>query len=398
MKRILLLGGSTQQIPAIQYAKQKGYGTILCDYLQDNPGQHYADKFYCVSTTDQEAVLNVAKIEKVDGVVAYASDPAATTAAYVAEMMGLPTNPYQSVKILARKDLLRNFLEKNGFNSPLAESFTVLGQAKAAIEKFTFPVMVKPVDSSGSKGVKRIETPRELEAAFNAALSISKSKNVIIEEFIIQDHPYMIGGDCFVINGKVEFWGLLNSHRNVRVSPFVPIGTSYPVLISSERIEVVKMTVQKLVDLLGIRFGAFNLELMFDKHGKAYIIEMGPRNGGNMIPDLLQMITGIDLVGLTIESALGCQNLLARYKPQDVFYATFVLHTKENGLFKEVRFSDEIEGRIIKKVIYKKPGDPVRFFDGADKAVGIIFLKFSSMKEMIEVMESSESWLDIVVV
>ena len=90
MKKILLLGGSAQQVVAIETAKKLGYYTILCDFLDDNPGQFVADKFYLVSTTNKEAVLNVAEREKIDGILAYASDPAAPTAAYVAEKMGLP--------------------------------------------------------------------------------------------------------------------------------------------------------------------------------------------------------------------------------------------------------------------------------------------------------------------
>ena len=93
MKTILLLGGSAQQIVAIETAKRLGYFTVLCDYLSDNPGQYVADKFYLVSTTDKDAVLEVAKNENVDGVLAYASDPAAPTAAYVAEKLGLPGSP-----------------------------------------------------------------------------------------------------------------------------------------------------------------------------------------------------------------------------------------------------------------------------------------------------------------
>ena len=91
-KKLLLLGGSAQQIIAIETAKRLGYATVLCDYLPDNPGQHHADKFYQISTTDKETVLAVAQKEKIDGIIAYASDPAAPTAAYVAEKMGFPTS------------------------------------------------------------------------------------------------------------------------------------------------------------------------------------------------------------------------------------------------------------------------------------------------------------------
>ena len=114
-KKILLLGGSAQQIVAIEKAKELGYYTVLCDFLPDNPGQHHADKFYLASTTDKEAVLGIARKEDIDGIVAYASDPAAPTAAYVAEALGLPGSPYKSVEILCNKDQFRRFLAENGF-------------------------------------------------------------------------------------------------------------------------------------------------------------------------------------------------------------------------------------------------------------------------------------------
>lgn len=114
-KKILLLGGSAQQITAIETARKLGYYTVLCDFLPDNPGQFHADKFYLISTTDKEAVLEVARNEKVDGVLAYASDPAAPASAYVAEKMGLPGNPYESVKILVIRTALENSFQKTDF-------------------------------------------------------------------------------------------------------------------------------------------------------------------------------------------------------------------------------------------------------------------------------------------
>ena len=113
MKKILLLGGSAQQVIAIETAKRLGYYTILCDFLDDNPGQYAADKFYLESTTDKEKILEIAEKEKIDGILAYASDPAAPTAAYVAEKLGLPGNPYDSVEILCNKDRFRKFLAEN---------------------------------------------------------------------------------------------------------------------------------------------------------------------------------------------------------------------------------------------------------------------------------------------
>lgn len=397
MKKILLLGGSTQQIPAIEYANKQGYYTVLCDYLPDNPGQNYAKKFYCVSTTDKEAILEVAENEKVDGVVAYASDPAAPTAAYVAEKLGLPTNPYKSVEVLAFKDKFREFLRENKFNCPKAKSSSLLESAKEEINQFTFPVMVKPIDSSGSKGVSKVEKIEGFEEAYKIALDNSRGKNIIVEEFIVQDHPYMIAGDCFVVNGKVEFLGLLNSHRNKSVNPYVPVGTSYPIYISENRLDLVKKETQRLFDSLDVEFGAFNIEIMIDKNDKLYFIEMGPRNGGNMIPDLLLMATGEDMIAATVESAMGNKYRFKNNISEDKFVSTYVLHTDKDGSFIDIIYKDSIEERIIKKVIYKKKGDPVQYFDGANKAIGILFLKFETQEEQTEFVSNPEKWIEVIV-
>lgn len=397
LKKILLLGGSTQQIPAIEYANSKGYYTILCDYLPDNPGQYYAKKFYCVSTTDKEAILDVANKEKVDGVVAYASDPAAPIAAYVAEKMGLPTNPYKSVKTLAYKDKFRKFLHDNGFNCPKAKSFSSFESAKQEIKQFTFPVMVKPVDSSGSKGVSKVEKFEDFEEAYKRALSNSRGKNIIIEEFIVKDHPYMIGGDCFVLNGEVSYWGLLNCYRDSKVNNLVPVGKSYPICISDDRMKKVKSEVQRIVDLLDIKFGGFNLEIMIDKEDRIFLIEMGPRNGGNMIPDLLKIINCVDLVGATIESAIGNNKIVLESKNNEGFYATHNIHTDKNGSFVGIKYKNGIENKIIKKVIYKEVGDPIEYFNGANKAIGILFLKFDAQKEQMNFMDNPQNWIEVMV-
>lgn len=160
MKRVLMLGGSMYQTYAIKAARDMGYYVITCDYLPDNPGHQYAHEYYNVSTTDKDAVLALAKELKVDGIVAYASDPAAPTAAYVSEKLGLPTSPYKSVEILSKKHLFRQYLTEHGFNVPRAKSYTTYEEAEKDIDSFHLPVMVKPVDSSYSKNMVDIFTER----------------------------------------------------------------------------------------------------------------------------------------------------------------------------------------------------------------------------------------------
>lgn len=388
MKKILLLGGSSQQIIAIETAKKLRYYTILCDYLPDNPGQYHADKFYLISTTDKEAVLKVAMNEHIDGIIAYASDPAAPTAAYVAEKMNLPTSPYESVEILCNKDRFRGFLHQNGFNAPLAKGYSSAEEAKRDTNQFNFPVIIKPVDSSGSKGATVVHDLECLDIAIDFAFSFSRSHRIIIEEFIEKKHPYLIGGDIFVENGKVIMWGLLNCHRDNNANPLVPVGKSYPLELETNDIENVKNTLQSLIEKLHIKTCGMNVELIVDKNNKVWPIDIGPRNGGNMIPDLLGMIFGIDVVEMAVKAAMG-EKVNFVSGTGIPFYATHNLHTTHTGVFKGIQYSETIKPHIVKKCIYKKPGDIVEYFDNASKAIGIVFLKFDSKEEMSGILQKA---------
>ena len=381
MKKILLLGGSAQQAVAIETAKKLGYYTVLCDYLIDNPGQYEADKFYLVSTTDKKAVLEIAKAEQVNGILAYASDPAAPTAAYVAEKLGLPTSPYQSVETLCNKDRFRKFLHENGFHAPQSEGYSSAQAVQEDISRFLLPIIIKPVDSSGSKGATVLHTLDGLEQAIDFAFSFSRSHRIIVEEYIEKNHPYLIGGDVFVENGQVILWGLLNCHRDPNVNPLVPVGKSYPLELEETDIENVKTTLQAMVDKLNLRSCAMNVELIIDKIGRVWPIDIGPRNGGNMIPDLLGMIFGVNVVEMSIQAAMG-KNTIHEIREGIPYYATHNLHTASSGKFARVTYSDEIRPYVVKECIYKKTGDSVEYFDNSAKAIGIVFLKFNSREDM----------------
>ena len=205
MKRVLMLGGSLYQTYAIKEAVRLGYYVITCDYLPGNPGHKFAHEYHNVSTTDKEAVLALAKELKVDGVVAYASDPAAPTAAYVCEKLGLPTSPYKSVEILSNKDLFRDFLQKNNFICPKAKGYDTYEEALKDIDEYRLPVMVKPVDSSGSKGINKLTDWSQLEAFVEDALHYSRRKRFLIEEFIVKK-GHQISGDAFSVDGKLAFY------------------------------------------------------------------------------------------------------------------------------------------------------------------------------------------------
>lgn len=391
MKKILMLGGSMQQIPAIVQAKEKGLYTITCDYLPENPGHKYSDEFHNVSTTDKEAVLELARKLDIDGIVAYASDPAAPTAAYVAEKLGLPGNPYESVEILTQKDLFRDFLQKNGFNTPKACGYTTYEQALADIDGFKFPVMVKPVDSSGSKGVVKIEDKSELKAAVDEALSYSRSKRIVVEEFI-QKKGYQISGDGFSVDGKLVFTSYGNElYSGKGTREYVALGEFWPSLISDELKKKVDDELQKLIKALGMKTCAYNIEVILDKNDDVYVLELGPRNGGSYIPQLIKYATGVDLIDYTLRAAVGedCSDL--NFAETKGCYSNYMIYSTVSGKFDKLWFDEKFEkNNLLDVYCTYSVGDDVQAYQNTTHSLGTIIFKANSVEEMIELTDNME--------
>ncbi len=398
IKKILLLGGSTQQIPAIEYAKKQGYYTVLCDFLPDNPGQHYADKFYCVSTTDRKAILEVATNEQVNGIVAYASDPAAPTAAYVAEEMGLPTNPYESVELLTNKDKFRAFLEKHNFCTPRAKGYNSIEEAKNEINLFKLPIIIKPVDSSGSKGVGRLDDVNDLEHKLEYAFSFSRSKRIIIEEFV-EMNGYQVAGDGFSVNGELVFRCFANDHFNANgLNPFVPISASFPYNMPKRIHDKIHAEIQRLFDLLNMKTGAYNFDIRIDEDENIYLMEIGPRNGGNFIPQVIKYATGVDMIDYTIKAAMGedCSDI-KMVEPKG-YWSYYAIHSSRSGVLKEIKIDESVKkNNVVESHLNYKLGDKVPAFMGANGSIGILIMKFDSMEQMLDMMDHSEKWIKVIV-
>jgi len=394
-KRVLFLGGSLFQIPPIKYAKEQGHYVVTCDYLPDNPGHQYGDEYHNVSTTDKEAVLELAKKLDIDGIVAYASDPAAPTQAYVGNKLGLPSNPYESVQILARKDLFRAFLKVHDFYVPKSDSFYDVELAKVWFGKLKKPVIVKPVDSSGSKGVTKIYTLNELEDAFIYALEFSREKKIVIEEFFVRD-GYQVAGDGFVVDGELVFRCWANEHFDKLCENFVPIGESFPSVMQEYTLTQSHDETQRLLDLLGIKMGALNFDFHYDVNGDFSFLELGPRNGGNLIPEVIKYATGVDLIQYTVDSALGLDCSGLKMTDTNGFYSCYMLHAIEDGVVKEIWYSDEIRQNIIEEKIFISIGDRVEKFNGSHQTLGTMIMKYSSVEEMLEKMDNMEKYLKVI--
>lgn len=397
-KKMLFLGGIMQQIPAITKAKELGYHVITVDYLPENPGHKYADEYYNVSTTDLNGVLALAQRLNIDGIVAYASDPAAPTAAYVSEKMGLPGNPYESVKLLTEKDLFRDFLQQHGFNSPVARGYTNYEGALDEIGLFKFPVMVKPVDSSGSKGVVKVYDVSGLKSAVDEALSYSRSKRFVVEEFIVKK-GYQVSGDGFSVDGKLVFTSYGNElYSGKGTREYVALGEFWPSLLTPNQKDKVDAELQRLITALGMRTCAYNIEVILDKDDDVYILELGPRNGGSYIPQLIKYATSVDLVNATLKAAMGDVIPHLEMTPTNGVFSNYMIYSTVSGRFKEIWFDPKFkEGNLLEVHCTAKPGDEVYAYQNTSHSLGTILFGARSVDEMISITDNIQDYYRVVV-
>jgi biotin carboxylase len=383
-KKILMLGGSDIQVSAIKKAGEMGYYVITCDYLPDNPGHKFSDEYHNVSTTEKEKVLRLARDLNVDGILAYASDPAALTAAYVGEKMGLFANPYKAVKILSRKDLFRKVMKQNDFLVPDAKAVISYKEASDFAASINKPVIIKPVDSSGSKGVYKIEAGEDFEDKFHSALSFSRVGGVIIEEFITKK-GFQIGGDGFMVDGNLAFRCFGDIHFS-KTNPLLPCSVSVPTLHNAAIVEKAHQKVQDLLGIIGMKVGGLNFDIMVDEEENIYILEIGARNGGNMIPELTRYCTGVDMIELSIKAAMGEDISGLSMTHEKKYFSHYVIHADKNGIIQSVQQSELLKKRLLHEHFNFNAGDEVQRFESSANRLGILLLQYANKKEMLDII------------
>lgn len=394
MKKLMSLGGNYYQMTAVKAAKKLGYYVIDVDYLPQNPAHRYADEYHNISTLDKENVLKMAKEKHIDGIIAYASDVSAPTAAWVAEKLGLPTNPYESVYMMTRKDLFHPFLKKNGFFIPDSISIESEGDVHDFFSEHHENIMLKPIHSSGSKGVSHITNESQISDAYIEAQKYSRGEVLVAEEFI-ERQGHQIAGDAFVVDGEIVFWGVANEHFNEYCNPLVPVGESFPVNLPNSAIVESKKEIQRALSLLKIRNGAINLDFMFDKSGRIFIIELGPRNGGNLITDAIKLSTGVDLAEYTIKAAMGESLSDLREEKWSKYVSSYIWHSERTGVYQNIEISDELESRIRKSDMFVKEGDEIGKYINGGYGLGAALLEYENKEQMIDMMDHMNDYYKI---
>lgn len=399
-KKIMLLGGLRYLLPVIEAAHQLGYYVITCDYLPDNIAHKYSDEYCNVSILDQEAVLQIAREKQIDGILSFAVDPGVVTAAYVQEQLNLPAfGPYESVCILQNKDRFRRFLTEHGFNVPKAGGFSSVEDALSGVTGFEWPLIVKPVDSAGSKGVRKVQRYEDLEEAVKYAFQFSHSNRIIVEEFI-EKQGCSSDSDCFSVNGELKFVSFSAQRFDAHASnPYTPSAYSWPSTMTKEQERELTSEIQRLLTLLQMQTTVYNIETRIGVNGKPYIMEVSPRGGGNRLSEMLRFATGVDLITNAVRAAVGDEVKGIEQKNYDGHWAEIVLHADADGLFQGLEYKDDFKQKhVVQEDLWVQTGDSVSAFRGANDAIGTLVLKFETENALLSALNDPDSWLKVKVV
>ena len=395
-KKLMILGGSRYALPVIRAAHELGAYVITADYLPDNIAHKYSDEYCNVSITDREATLRAAREREIDGIISFACDPGVVTAAYVAEQLGLPSvGSFEAVSILQNKGRFRAFLTEHGFNVPTAKGYTAVEDALREADAFHWPVIVKPTDSAGSKGVTRVDDPAKLGEAIAYALSFSRGKEFIIEDFITQ-HGFSSDTDSFSVDGELKFVSF-NCQRfdSGAENPYTPAAYSWPSSMSEEHQEELRAEIQRLIKLLHLGTSIYNIETREGTDGKAYIMECSPRGGGNRLAECLEYATGVRLVENAVRAALGMPTVGVEQRPYDGCWAEVILHSDRPGVFDSLSIDPSIADAVVERDLWIEPGTRIGGFSAANEAIGTLVLKFETQARLQEIMREPGKYVKV---
>lgn len=300
MKTLAVIGASYLQLPLVQRAKKMGLHTICIAWAEGAVCKDIADKFYPISIVEKEQILAICQQEQIDGICTIASDTAAPTVAYVAEQMGLVGNSYECALKANDKYLMRNAFMGAGILCPLYQM--VKSTDEELNDAFTYPLIIKPTDRSGSLGVTKVSNIVSRKNAIKEALKCSFKHEAIVEE-------YVEGREI-----SVEFISYQGKHYPLQITDKVTTGAPHfvelehhqPADLTATQYEEVYTITKRALTALGVTNGASHSEYRITKEGKIYVMEIGARMGGDFIgSDLVQLSTGYDFLNGVIEVALG---------------------------------------------------------------------------------------------
>ena len=297
MKKIAIIGASYLQLPLVKKAKEMGVETHCFAWEEGAVCREFADCFYPVSILDKEVILDKCSELKIDGITSIASDAAVPTISYIAQQLGLVSNDYRDVNVCTNKFEMRKRFVENNLKCPKF----VFADTDVDVSSFSFPLIVKPTDRSGSRGVIKIRDKADLKSSITRAKNESFISQAIVEEFIS-------GKEVSVeaVSWKGKHYVLAITDKVTTGEPYyVELEHHQPSQLSFEIQQKIKTETEKALRALNIEYGATHSEFIITQEGDVYIIEVGARMGGDFIGStLVELSTGYDFLKAVIDIAL----------------------------------------------------------------------------------------------
>ena len=342
MKKILIIGGGEMQIPVIQKCNEMGFQTIVTDGFNFAPGLKIANIPLNIDTLDKVKTLEIAEEFKIDAIIT-TSDFPVNNVAFVANKLGLPGLSPLAAEVSTNKYLQREILKKNHYKTPSFIKTKKLNEVKDELLKFNLPLIVKPVDSSASRGVTKIINFFDLENAFNEAVKVSKSGDIIIEEFI-EGKEYSV--ESLTQNGITYVIAITEKYIIDDPNYFVEERHIIPAELNIEQREIIVNYVTEIISLFDINNSGTHTEIKLSNN-ECTLIELGARLGGDFIAsDLVPLSTGVDMLKNIILIAMN-QNIEINNVNSKYSGIQFI---HKNNYMSALKFS-EIENFVVRKEI-----------------------------------------------
>jgi biotin carboxylase len=365
----MVLGAGPFQTPAIRKAASLGCQVITVDYLPDNIGHRFGHQSINCSTVDREGVLAVARELHIDGICTFSSDVAVSTVAHVSAALGLPGISPAVAATMTAKHWFRAFLKSAGFACPDFLSASRFAELGADLHRLRPPVVCKPVDASGSRGITKLDDlePAAVEQAFLRAQRCSRTSTVCVESFVPGTE---VGGDALLVDGNMVFAAITCKHMD----GFVVRGHSLPAALSSRDQARVSAHLEEVCAALGYRSGPLNFDVIVGPDAVT-ILEMSGRNGGNGIAGVIERATGFDVETGAIHLALGERPHLPARMEECRGAGSLVFGSPTGGTLVHLCSAAELRNRVpevFAVTLVKQPGDRVEPFEHNGNLVGFV--------------------------
>lgn len=377
MKKILILNGSHSEIPLICEARGLGYYVITSGNNPHLPGHKYADEYRFGDYSNQEQMLQIAKECDIDAICSCANDFGAITAAYIAENLGLPGHDsYETAKLLHQKDKFKIFAGLHKLQTPTADIYSQVEEAIRGGALYTYPMIVKPVDLTGGKGVARVNNPQEFAAAVNVALGKSRQGKIVAEQFIEGTYHSF---STFLADQKAVAY--FSDNEYPFINPYFVATSGGPATgVLKVRDKLIKQA-EFVAKKLGLVNGVFHMQYVMDREDIPYIIDITRRCSGDMYPEPVEHATGIPWAKWIVMSEAGYpSSSYTKQGQQRGYCGRHCIMAEKNGRVKDVIISEELKNNIYKEVNWWNRGDLIQNY--LTEKLGILFMEYESQQEM----------------